>query len=61
MVAPAGGPPHGIGVRAARAFVRTLSERVREDRSLSTDIERVAVAIGDGRVTAAVGEVLDAE
>ena len=32
----------GVGVRAARAFVRTLSERVREDRPLSADIERVA-------------------
>ena len=44
----------GVGVRAARAFVRTLSERVREDRSLSDDIERVATAIRDGRVGAAV-------
>ena len=34
----------GAGVGAARAFVRTLSERVREDRSLSADIERVAIA-----------------
>ena len=51
----------GGGVGAARAFVRTLSERVREDRSLSTDIERVASAIRDGSlldaVAAAVGEV----
>jgi histidine ammonia-lyase len=44
----------GVGVRAARAFVRTLSDRVREDRSLSADIERVADAIRDGRVLAAV-------
>ena len=44
----------GVGVRAARAFVRTLSERVREDRPLSDDIERVATAIRDGRVGAAV-------
>ena len=44
----------GVGVRAARAFVRTLSDRVREDRSLSADIERVARAIADGRVERAV-------
>lgn len=44
----------GIGVRAARAAVRTMSERVREDRPLSADIERVAAAIRDGRVGAAV-------
>jgi histidine ammonia-lyase len=45
----------GVGVRAARAFVRTLSDRVREDRSLSTDIERVAAAIRDGSLLEAVG------
>jgi histidine ammonia-lyase len=44
----------GRGVSAARAFVRTLSERVREDRSLSADIERVASAIRDGSMLAAV-------
>jgi len=44
----------GVGVRVARAFVRTLSERVREDRSLSADIERVATAIRDGSLVAAV-------
>jgi histidine ammonia-lyase len=44
----------GRGVAAARAFVRTLSERVREDRSLSADIERVATAIRDGSLLAAV-------
>ena len=44
----------GIGVRAARAAVRTMSERVREDRPLSADIERVAAAIRDGRIGAAV-------
>jgi histidine ammonia-lyase len=43
-----------MGVRAGRSFVRTLSDRVREDRSLSADIERVAEAIRDGRVLAAV-------
>jgi histidine ammonia-lyase len=44
----------GIGVRVARAFVRTLSERVREDRPLSADIERVAAAVGDGTLLEAV-------
>ena len=42
------------GRAAARAFVRTLSERLREDRSLSADIERVAAAIRDGALLAAV-------
>lgn len=44
----------GVGVRAARAFVRTLSPRVREDRSLSADIEEVAAAIRDGSLLDAV-------
>ena len=44
----------GVGVRAARAFVRTLSDRLREDRSLSADIERVAAAISDGSLLSAV-------
>ncbi|HET7513236.1 MAG TPA: histidine ammonia-lyase [Gaiella sp.] len=48
----------GRGVRAARAVVRTLSERVREDRSLSADIERVASAIRDGSVLAAVADAV---
>jgi histidine ammonia-lyase len=48
----------GAGVRAARAFVRTLSERLREDRPLSGDIERVAAAIRDGRLGAAVTEAI---
>jgi histidine ammonia-lyase len=51
----------GVGVRAARTFVRTLSERVREDRSLSADIERVATAIRDGSLVDAIaGEVPEA-
>lgn len=45
----------GRGVVAARAHVRTLSERLREDRSLSADIERVAASIRDGSLLAAVG------
>jgi histidine ammonia-lyase len=44
----------GRGVGAARAFVRTLSERLREDRSLAADIERVAAAVVDGSLIAAV-------
>jgi histidine ammonia-lyase len=52
----------GRGVAAARAHVRTLSERLLEDRSLSADIERVAGAVRDGDLLAAVeagcGEIL---
>ncbi len=44
----------GRGVAAARGFVRTLSNRLEDDRSLSLDIERVASAVRDGRVVAAV-------
>ena len=44
----------GRGSAAARAHVRTLSERLREDRSLSADIERVAASIRDGSLVAAV-------
>ena len=44
----------GRGVAAARTHVRTLSERLREDRSLSGDIDRVAGSIRDGSMLAAV-------
>ncbi len=44
----------GRGVVAARTHVRTLSERLREDRSLSADIERVAASIRDGSMLAVV-------
>ncbi len=44
----------GRGVAATRAFVRTRSDRLREDRSLSADIERVAAAVRDGSLLAAV-------
>jgi histidine ammonia-lyase len=44
----------GPGVAAARSFVRTLSPRLLEDRSLSREIERVASAIQDGSLLAAV-------
>ena len=49
----------GVGVRSARTFVRSLSDRVREDRPLSADIERVAAAIRDGSVVAAVADVVE--
>jgi histidine ammonia-lyase len=41
------------GVRATHDAVREHSERVREDRSLADDIERVASAIRDGSILAA--------
>lgn len=44
----------GRGSEAARRFIRTLSARVIEDRPLSRDIERVAGAIRDGSLLAAV-------
>jgi histidine ammonia-lyase len=50
----------GVGGRAARAYVRKLSERVRDDRPLSDDIERVATAIRDRSLLAAVERALGA-
>jgi histidine ammonia-lyase len=44
----------GVGVRATHGFVRTLSERLRDDRPLSGDIETVAGVILDGSLVAAV-------
>ncbi len=44
----------GAGGRAARAAVRELSPRLRDDRSLAGDIEAVAGAIRDGSLVAAV-------
>ena len=44
----------GPGVRATHDAVRALSERLRDDRQLSADIERVALAIRDGSILAAV-------
>jgi len=44
----------GVGGRAARAAVRELSPRLRDDRSLAGDIEAVAAAIRDGSLVAAV-------
>jgi histidine ammonia-lyase len=43
----------GPGVRATHDAVRGLSERLRDDRSLAGDIERVAAAIRDGSILAA--------
>jgi histidine ammonia-lyase len=44
----------GAGVRATHSFVRTLSPRLGDDRSLAADIETVADAIRDGSLIAAV-------
>jgi histidine ammonia-lyase len=44
----------GGGVRATRAFVRTLSQRLRDDRPLAGDIEAMAAAVRDGSIVAAV-------
>jgi histidine ammonia-lyase len=46
----------GAGVGAARRFVRTLSERLHDDRPLGADIERVADAIREGSLLEAVEE-----
>jgi histidine ammonia-lyase len=44
----------GAGSAAARAFVRSVSPRLREDRPLSAEIEGVASSIRDGSLVAAV-------
>ena len=44
----------GVGGRAARELVRSLSPRLGDDRSLTDDIEAVAAAIRDGSRSAAV-------
>jgi histidine ammonia-lyase len=44
----------GEGVRLTHDFVRTLSKRLHEDRSLGGEIELVASAIRSGDVVAAV-------
>jgi histidine ammonia-lyase len=44
----------GPGSRAARAFVRTVSPRLAEDRPLSGEIEALADSIRDGSLLAAV-------
>jgi histidine ammonia-lyase len=48
----------GVGVRATHACVRTLSQRLGDDRPLAPDIEATATAIRDGSLIAAVeGEI----
>src|SRR5881275_1561205 len=44
----------GAGVAATRAFVRTVSPRLDDDRPLDRDIESVATAIRDGSLLEAV-------
>ena len=44
----------GVGVRATREFVRSLSPRLRDDRPLAPDIEAVAASIRDGSLVEAV-------
>jgi histidine ammonia-lyase len=44
----------GSGVAAVHDFIRSLSARLEDDRSLSGDIERVAAAVRSGAVLAAV-------
>jgi histidine ammonia-lyase len=44
----------GEGVRLTHDFVRSLSPRLHEDRSLAADIERVAEAVRNGGLLAAV-------
>jgi histidine ammonia-lyase len=44
----------GRGARAAHAFVRSLSPRLRDDRPLGGDIETVADAVRDGSLLEAV-------
>jgi len=48
----------GVGVRAAREFVRSVSPRLREDRSLTADIERVATTIREGSLVDAVEQAV---
>jgi histidine ammonia-lyase len=48
----------GEGVAATRRFVRTLSPRLVEDRSLAADIEAVAEGIRDGSLVAAVEDAV---
>ncbi len=50
----------GAGVAAAHDSVRTLSERLVDDRSLAGDIERVAAAVRSGAFVAAVEDVTGA-
>jgi histidine ammonia-lyase len=44
----------GVGSRAGREHVRSISPRLGDDRPLSDDIEALAAAIRDGSVVAAI-------
>jgi histidine ammonia-lyase len=44
----------GVGGRAAHDWVRSLSPRLQDDRSLSAEIEKIASAVCDGSAIAAV-------
>ena len=44
----------GRGGASARAFVRTVSPRLEDDRSLAGDIDAVAAAVRSGELVAAV-------
>jgi histidine ammonia-lyase len=50
----------GVGVHAARSFVRTLAPRLREDRSMSREIEQVALAVREGALETAVTDAVGA-
>ena len=50
----------GVGVAAARGFVRSLSPRLTEDRSLSGEIDLVAGAIRNGTLVSAVEDACGA-
>ena len=44
----------GAGGTAARDIVRSLSPRLRDDRPLAPDIERIGAAVRDGSLVAGV-------
>jgi len=50
----------GAGVVAARSFVRSLSPRLTDDRSLAGEIDAVAASIRDGSLAAAVEDAVGA-
>jgi histidine ammonia-lyase len=50
----------GAGVVAARGFVRSLSPRLADDRSLAAEIDEVAGAIRDGSLVSAVEDACGA-
>ena len=44
----------GVGARAARKLVRSISPRLDDDRSLADEIEALAASIRDGAALAAI-------